>query len=93
MRGETATLDGSGSEDLDGNELSFQFGVRGKNLFEKKAVSKTVRLPRNERHQFRYLVNRETWVTDEESDGLVENEFGGRNGVGRVRSRLHRVDV
>ena len=43
--------------------------------------SVTVRLPRNENFQFRYLVDGAAWATDEESDGLAPNEFGGENAL------------
>jgi hypothetical protein len=32
-------------------------------------------------HQFKYLVDGSKWLTDEESDGLATNEFGGSNSV------------
>lgn len=40
-----------------------------------------VRLPIDSRFQFLYLVDGERWVPDVEADGLVINEFGGRNSV------------
>ena len=43
--------------------------------------SLTVRLPRDQQFQFRYLVNGKEWLTDEESDGLLPNEFGTTNAL------------
>ena len=43
--------------------------------------SVTVRLPKDEQFHFRYLVDDEQWVTDEQSDGLALNELGDPNAV------------
>jgi 1,4-alpha-glucan branching enzyme len=40
-----------------------------------------VRLPKESRFQFRYLVDGESWVNDNEADAYVKNEFGGENSV------------
>ena len=43
--------------------------------------SVTVRLPKDEQFHFRYLVDDERWLTDEQSDGLALNELGDPNAV------------
>jgi hypothetical protein len=43
----------------------------------------TVRLPSKNRYEFRYLMDESKWLTDEESDGLAINEFGGSNAIVR----------
>lgn len=40
-----------------------------------------MRLPKERRFQFRYLVDRRSWVNDETADAYQPNEFGGQNGV------------
>jgi len=40
-----------------------------------------VRLPKDGRFQFRYLVNDNTWIDEEEADSFCMNEFGGRNSI------------
>ena len=40
-----------------------------------------MRLPREQRFQFRYLVDHQAWVNDEEADAYLPNQFGGENGV------------
>ncbi|MFO7536968.1 MAG: isoamylase early set domain-containing protein [Chloroflexota bacterium] len=39
------------------------------------------RFPKNGRFQFRYLVNGEMWVNDEDADGYVGNEHGSQNSI------------
>ncbi len=39
------------------------------------------RLPKNGRFQFRYLVNGEMWLNDDEADDYVDNEHGSKNSV------------
>ena len=46
--------------------------------------SLTLRLPRDQDYQFRYLVDGREWDTDPESDEIQLNEFGGTNGVLRT---------
>ena len=43
--------------------------------------SVTVRLPKDEQFQFRYLIDGEQWLTDEQSDGLALNELGDPNAL------------
>ena len=43
--------------------------------------SVTVRLPKDEQFQFRYLIDGEQWLTDEQSDGLAHNELGDPNAL------------
>ncbi len=40
-----------------------------------------LRFPRERRFQFRYLVDQQTWVNDEDADGYQLNKFGERNCV------------
>lgn len=40
-----------------------------------------MRLPNDGRYQFRYLVDREAWINDDEADAYVPNHFGGEDGV------------
>jgi 1,4-alpha-glucan branching enzyme len=37
-------------------------------------------------HQFRYLIDGETWYTDYNADGFVANEYGSDNSVVRTSS-------
>ncbi len=43
--------------------------------------SVTVRLPKDEQFQFRYLIDGEQWLTDEQGDGLALNELGDPNAL------------
>ena len=40
-----------------------------------------VRVPKEDELQFRYLVNGEDWVNDDEADSYVTNEHGSQNSV------------
>lgn len=40
-----------------------------------------MRLPKEQRIQFRYLIDRTTWANDDEADSYCRNEFGGENSV------------
>lgn len=40
-----------------------------------------VRLPKDGRYQFRYLVNGQNWYNDPAADTYVANEYGSENGV------------
>ena len=40
-----------------------------------------LRFPRERQFQFRYLVDQNVWVTDENADGYQANQFGGKNSV------------
>ncbi|MHC4339370.1 MAG: isoamylase early set domain-containing protein [Planctomycetota bacterium] len=46
--------------------------------------SVTVRLPSESRYEYRYLLDEQEWLTDEQSDGQAVNEFGGTNAVIRT---------
>jgi 1,4-alpha-glucan branching enzyme len=41
----------------------------------------TVELQPGEVYEFRYLMNGETWFSDDDSDGSVTNEFGSQNSI------------
>ncbi|UCF66795.1 MAG: isoamylase early set domain-containing protein [Acidobacteriota bacterium] len=41
----------------------------------------TLRLPRNGRLEFKYVVDGQLWVNDDEADASVPDPFGGRNSV------------
>ncbi len=43
--------------------------------------SATIRLAKNDRYAFRYLVDGETWETDTESDATEANRFGSMNSI------------
>lgn len=45
------------------------------------AWSITLRLPRDQRYQYRFVVDGRDWVADEDADATVPNEFGGVNSV------------
>ncbi|MEM6797268.1 MAG: isoamylase early set domain-containing protein [Acidobacteriota bacterium] len=45
------------------------------------SFSKTVSLDAKQEYRFRYLVDGETWLNDEEADSLVPNRFGSQDGV------------
>ncbi len=38
-----------------------------------------VRLPRDRRIEYRFVIDGDTWVNDPEADALVLNPFGGDN--------------
>lgn len=40
-----------------------------------------VRLPKNNRFQFRYLVDGHTWINDDAADAYVPNQHGSDNSV------------
>ncbi|MDH3540008.1 MAG: isoamylase early set domain-containing protein [Acidimicrobiia bacterium] len=41
----------------------------------------SLRLPLDRQVQFRYLAANGHWITDDEADGHVGNEYGGQNAV------------
>ena len=43
--------------------------------------SADVNLPKDSKHEFKYLVNEKEWVNDPEADGQEQNVFGGANSV------------
>ena len=40
-----------------------------------------ITLPAEGKHQFKYLINGENWVSDTDADGLIEDGFGGQNSL------------
>ncbi len=40
-----------------------------------------INLPKDSRHEFKYLVNNNTWINEPEADGENHNIFGGSNSV------------
>lgn len=40
-----------------------------------------VSLPKDSRHEFKYLVNATEWLNDPEADSQQPNEYGGSNSV------------
>jgi 1,4-alpha-glucan branching enzyme len=65
--------------------------IRGLNSDWQKAVAMArkkdgsftadVTLPKDSRHQFKYLVNDTEWLNEPEADSQEPNEFGGNNSV------------
>jgi len=45
----------------------------------------TVRLPKDQRYEFRYVVDGTEWLADEDADALVLNPFGGQNSIVDLR--------
>ena len=45
------------------------------------SFSADVNLPKDSKHEFKYLVNETTWLNEPEADSLNPNEFGGTNSV------------
>lgn len=43
--------------------------------------STDVSLPKNSKHEFKYLVNKTEWVNDTEADSEAPNIYGGTNSV------------
>lgn len=43
--------------------------------------SADVNLPKESRHEFKYLVNETEWVNEPEADSLEPNVYGGANSV------------
>jgi 1,4-alpha-glucan branching enzyme len=40
-----------------------------------------INLPKNSRHEFKYLIDKQTWLNDEGADHETPNVFGGTNSV------------
>jgi hypothetical protein len=45
------------------------------------SFSAEVNLPKDSKHEFKYLVNNSLWLNDPEADAEVPNVFGGSNSV------------
>ena len=45
------------------------------------SFSAEVNLPKESKHEFKYLVDNSLWANDPEADSEVPNVFGGRNSV------------
>ena len=45
------------------------------------SFSVDVNLPKESRHEFKYLVNKKEWINDPEADAEVPNGLGGSNSV------------
>ncbi len=45
------------------------------------SFSTDVNLPKDSRHEFKYLVNGTEWVNEHGADGQVPNEYGGSNSL------------
>jgi len=45
------------------------------------SFSADVNLPKNSKHQFKYLVDTKEWINDPTADEVAPNEFGGSNSV------------
>jgi hypothetical protein len=45
-----------------------------------------VTLPKDSRHEFKYLVNEKEWVNEPEADAEAVNIFGGTNSVIELKS-------
>jgi 1,4-alpha-glucan branching enzyme len=43
--------------------------------------SADVNLPKESKHEFKYLVNETLWLNEPEADAVEPNEFGGSNSV------------
>lgn len=40
-----------------------------------------INLPKNSRHEFKYLVDKNFWLNDQAADGETPNVYGGTNSV------------
>jgi len=45
------------------------------------SFSAELNLPKNSKHQFKYLVDTKEWINDPTADEVTPNEFGGSNSV------------
>ncbi len=45
------------------------------------SFSADVNLPKDSKHEFKYLVNETEWVNEPAADSAAPNEFGGSNSV------------
>lgn len=45
------------------------------------SFSADINLPKDSKHEFKYLVNQKEWINEPEADTEVPNEFGGSNSV------------
>ncbi len=41
----------------------------------------TIRLPKARRYQYRFVVNGDRWLSDEQADASTPNEYGAHNSV------------
>jgi len=48
------------------------------------SFSADVNLPKDSKHEFKYLVNEKIWVNDPEADAQIPNSFGGTNSLIKV---------
>lgn len=48
---------------------------------KKGAFRTKMRMPKGQRIQFRYLVDKQNWINDETADAIQPNQFGGMNSV------------
>lgn len=49
-----------------------------------ESFSADVNLPKDSKHEFKYLVNEKIWVNDPEADAQIPNSFGGTNSLIKV---------
>ena len=45
------------------------------------SFSADINLPKDSKHEFKYLVNQKEWINEPQADTEVPNEFGGSNSV------------
>jgi len=45
------------------------------------AWTATMRLPKDQRYEYRIVVDGQRWMTDNDADAIVPNPFGGHNSV------------
>ncbi len=71
----------AGSVELVGDFNAWEPGKTPMKRRKDGAWSVAVRLPKDGRFEYRFLVDGKDWIPDETADELVRNPFGGRNSV------------
>ena len=76
----TVNFDNADTIEIHGLNSDWQNGV----LMSKKkdgSFSCDIALPKNSYHEFKYFINKDTWINEPEADGENYNIFGGSNSV------------
>lgn len=69
------------SATLVGEFNSWSFQENPLKLLKNGSFSTTISLEAGKSYQFRYVLDHDTWVNDEDADSYVPNEYGEENSV------------
>lgn len=73
--------DGYGNAALVGEFNSWSFQENPMKRLKNGSFSVTISLQAGNSYQFRYVLDNDTWVNDEEADSYVPNRYGDENSV------------